>query len=472
MLQLLRQRRHDRLRLPVKTGVCPLFSPHLLLHGAPVDAKASGGGAIAAQALELAPAVPGIGFGKRERTVQKSRQLRIGSRRVGQRLSGVSPRKEDGPRGLLQLADVSGPRIALGQIAAERFFDALDESGVRFADKTPDGFAKEKPQFAGIFGEALPQRGKLEAAGRQAVVEIVAEASVGAPLGEILVRCGNDAPAEALGLVSADGRKDALLEHTEKFGLHRHGDVSDFIEENGSMAAASGKGALVVANGAGKRSLAMAEELGLDETLCEFREVDGEEGVQEAFGEGAAGRKIGDVPGAAESGGGGALTGAGFAEKEGGKVLHAVPEAVQVEMRVASENGVPEVDAQGAHGGTDSQEAVADEVEGAPKLEEDGDALLGLLAGEPGGEEFVEHRGGTGRGQRPAGRLALGEYVPVKFPPVTMEDLEEEGDGHETRVVRREFPDVQRRASGETAEFRIEFGEEGFQKGVGAIGGG
>src|SRR6185295_7950101 len=98
----------------------------------------------------------------------------------------------------------------------------------------------------------------------------------------------------------------------------------------------------VVLDRPGESTLAMAEELRLDEALGKLRQVDRDERAREAGGEAAGPAVEGDEARAPDGGRGRALAGPGLAQQQRGEILHPVPERAVVGAHVVSDHRVPQ----------------------------------------------------------------------------------------------------------------------------------
>src|SRR5256714_2453795 len=123
---------------------------------------------------------------------------------------------------------------------------------------------------------ALAQRRQRDLDAADAVVEVLAEASLLDGRFELAVRGGDDADVGgAVGGV-ADAPKLAVLQETEKLRLGRQRQLADFVEEE--RAAVGGLDeAGAVAVGAGEGAANAAEQLALDERFRQRRAIDGGE---------------------------------------------------------------------------------------------------------------------------------------------------------------------------------------------------
>ena len=110
-----------------------------------------------------------------------------------------------------------------------------------------------------------------------------------------------------IGLVLADAANLAAFQHAQQLGLHRLGQLADFVEED-RAAVGHFEQADAVLVGAGERAFAMAEQLAFDERLGQGAAVDRDERL--------VGPRALVVNGAGDQ----FLAGAGFAEDQHGRV--------------------------------------------------------------------------------------------------------------------------------------------------------
>src|SRR5207245_9389745 len=109
------------------------------------------------------------------------------------------------------------------------------------------------------------------------VVEIVAEAAASAGLFEGRVRRGDEAHVDLDRPGAADPLDLALLEYPQELGLELGPQGADLVEEERAALRELELAKLALV-GAGERTLLVAEQVGLDESLGDRRRVDGDEG--------------------------------------------------------------------------------------------------------------------------------------------------------------------------------------------------
>ncbi len=75
---------------------------------------------------------------------------------------------------------------------------------------------------------------------------------------------------KGLWLVTADRRETSLLQYLQELDLNRDADLADFVEKQRAVRARARENAVVVLDGAGEGTLAMAKQLGFDQGLREL----------------------------------------------------------------------------------------------------------------------------------------------------------------------------------------------------------
>lgn len=114
-------------------------------------------------------------------------------------------------------------------------------------------------QFEGV-ALALAQRRQLDGKLRQPVVEVFAELAIADQQGEVTVGSGDDAYIDLVRVVAAERANLAFLQHAQQLGLERQGHVADFVEQQGSAIRGIEQPG-TIALGTGKGALAVAEQL-------------------------------------------------------------------------------------------------------------------------------------------------------------------------------------------------------------------
>ena len=90
---------------------------------------------------------------------------------------------------------------------------------------------------------------------------------------QIAMRGANDAHIDVDRLVLADAANLAALQHAQQLGLHRFGQLADFVEKD-RAAVGDFEQADAMLVGAGERAFAMAEQLAFDQRLGQRAAID------------------------------------------------------------------------------------------------------------------------------------------------------------------------------------------------------
>src|SRR5258706_15449121 len=125
---------------------------------------------------------------------------------------------------------------------------------------------------------ALVERRQLQRHHVQSIVEVLAERADLLLFRELAVRGGNDAHVEGNRARRADGAHLARLDHAQQLHLQRQRHVADLVEEERALVRRDEQAALV-GDGAGERSLHVAEELAFQQRLGNRAAVDRDEGL-------------------------------------------------------------------------------------------------------------------------------------------------------------------------------------------------
>ena len=142
--------------------------------------------------------------------------------------------------------------------------------------------------------------------------------------------------------MAAERGERALLQHLEQLDLHRDRHLADLVQEQRAVGAAALEDALMVVDGAGEGTLAVAEQLGFDQRLGKLRQVDRDEAVGEVGDEAPLGRRVGNERGPPDRGRCRSLAGAGLAEDQRGEILHPAQQRGVVAAHVVGEHVVPQ----------------------------------------------------------------------------------------------------------------------------------
>jgi PAS domain S-box-containing protein len=170
----------------------------------------------------------------------------------------------------LEFADVPGPPV-VSQADERLRVEALHVQVQLLVEDVEEVVG----QFRDVFWP-LPQRRHGDRDPAEAVVKVRAEATVGDPLLEVLVRGRDDPHAGLDGLPAADPLELLLLQEPEHLGLGRERHVADLVQEDRPVVAL-----LELADPLpvrpGERAPLVAEQLALDQPLGQRGTVDGEE---------------------------------------------------------------------------------------------------------------------------------------------------------------------------------------------------
>src|SRR5689334_17607255 len=112
----------------------------------------------------------------------------------------------------------------------------------------------------------------------EAVVEVLAKASLGDALDEVAVGGCDEADVEGDGFGAAEALELAFLEDAEEFGLEFEGEVADFVEKEGA-ALGLFEAAGAVLHGSCVCAADVAEQLGFEKAIGQGVAVDGDERV-------------------------------------------------------------------------------------------------------------------------------------------------------------------------------------------------
>ncbi len=172
--------------------------------------------------------------------------------------------------GILQLADVAGPRIThqdVEHVPADAPQPALVLDVVLIEKKVDE---------PGNILAAIPQRREIDRNDVQAIKKIFPEISLRDLFLKIDVGGGDDADVNLDGVRVTDALELALLENAEKLHLKLGLKGADLVEKNGA-AVGCFEAALLVADRAGKRAFDMPEEFTFQESAGEGAAVDADE---------------------------------------------------------------------------------------------------------------------------------------------------------------------------------------------------
>src|SRR5205085_2020503 len=120
----------------------------------------------------------------------------------------------------------------------------------------------------------LAQGGYVNREDVDAVVEVVAEASVLNHRAQVSVRGGDDAHVNLYRARAADATNLALLQGAQQFRLHRNVELAYLVEEERALVRYLEE-ALLLGVRAGERALLVSEEFGFEKVLVDGGAVDG-----------------------------------------------------------------------------------------------------------------------------------------------------------------------------------------------------
>src|SRR5437870_7104605 len=173
---------------------------------------------------------------------------------------------------VLALTHVARPPVGVqgGQRLGRKPLDSLVEPSV----VAPDEMIDEQRDVL----DALAQRRHHDRHYVEPVVEIFAEGAAADGLLEVRVRRGDEAHVDLDRPGAADPLDLALLEYPQELGLELGPQGADLVEEERAALRELELAKLALV-GAGERTLLVAEQVGLDESLGDRRWVDGDEGL-------------------------------------------------------------------------------------------------------------------------------------------------------------------------------------------------
>ena len=132
----------------------------------------------------------------------------------------------------------------------------------------------KKAQQQRHVGGALAQWRRVQGQHVEAVVQIFAKAASGNLGLQVAVGGGNHAHVHGHGLGAAHRVDHALLQHAQQLDLQLQRQVANLVQEDGAVLRQL-KAPDPVGHGAGKRALAVAKQLALNQVLGDGRAVDG-----------------------------------------------------------------------------------------------------------------------------------------------------------------------------------------------------
>ena len=168
---------------------------------------------------------------------------------------------------VLQLADVSGPRIRAEIV--ERRRGQQQRLLVHIAAELLDEMARQHRDV----GAALAQRRDGDREHRQPEVQVLAELARGDTRLELSIRRRHDAGVDVQRAGAADPLELLRFERAQDLGLQPERQIADLVEEQ-RAAVRHLEPARLAADGAGKCALLVAEQLGLEQRVGDRGAVD------------------------------------------------------------------------------------------------------------------------------------------------------------------------------------------------------
>src|SRR5215813_10165840 len=165
-------------------------------------------------------------LGAFERLALLGRTLRHGFRRHPRQREAPTRREDYGALDhILELADISGPRVATEYV--ERLRGNHIDAAVHAAGKLRDEVVDERLDVVASFPEGWDRHREYV----QAIVEILTEELRSDHFGEISIGRRDDAHVGLERLCPAETFEFVLLQHAEELWLHLQGHLADLVEE-------------------------------------------------------------------------------------------------------------------------------------------------------------------------------------------------------------------------------------------------
>src|SRR5262249_11452937 len=111
----------------------------------------------------------------------------------------------------------------------------------------------------------------------QAVVEVFAEFIGGDSLSQIAMRGGDQTHIDFYRFGSSDPLETPFLKDAEQLGLHRQGNLGNFVEQNRAVVGKF-EAALALSNGPRIRALFVAEQFAFQQVLRQCSAIDRDKG--------------------------------------------------------------------------------------------------------------------------------------------------------------------------------------------------
>lgn len=128
-----------------------------------------------------------------------------------------------------------------------------------------------------IFGP-LAQRRDVDGEDVETIVEIFAKLPLLAPVGQRLVRCGDQVGVRSKFLACSDGEELSVFEDAKKFGLQIELEFADFIEKHAALLG-SFEQPFAIHHRSGEGALAVTKELALGKFFGDRATVEGDQRV-------------------------------------------------------------------------------------------------------------------------------------------------------------------------------------------------
>ena len=184
------------------------------------------------------------------------------------------PGEDDHPfEGVLQLADVAGPRVVDQQLHG-LVVDVAREPRRRAGPGPPQEVLHEERHVRA----PVAQRRQFDGDHVQPVEQVLPEAPPPHLGGQVDVGGGHDADIGEQGVIAADALVAALLQNAQQPQLHAGVGGAHLVEEHGPAAGLL-EAALALAHGAGEGAFLMPEQFRLEDALGQGRAVDLDEGA-------------------------------------------------------------------------------------------------------------------------------------------------------------------------------------------------
>ncbi len=163
--------------------------------------------------------------------------------------------------------------------------------------------------------------------------------------------------------------KQTFLENMEQLDLHMPRHLSNLIQKNGTVAAATVKYPFMVFHSSSKSPFFMAKKLRFQQRFGKLGDINGDECPGKTFLKTAFFFIKGNKTAPADCHGCRALAGTGLAEDQGGKILHTVPQYLIIQLNIVGKNIIPQIPLQLFHAGTCSHQRIGNKKKCTAQLE-------------------------------------------------------------------------------------------------------